>query len=315
MLFLDDYSHYLWVYPLRLKSEVFSKFIHFSNLVKTQHEAMIKILQCDNGGEYNNSRFHKHFAEHGIAFRFSCPHTSQQNGKAERMIRTVNNSISSLLFQAQLSPTFWAEALHVAAHIINILPSSSIERKSPHSILFGVTPTYDNLHVFGCMCFPNVNYSNLHKPSPRSTPCLFLGYLTNHRGYRCLNFKTNRIIISRHVIFDESTFPAAQKHSSISNTFNFLDGADSQSPMFQSILQRQSLPSSGPTPHLAPVPEASQAPPQPTPLDPPIQRMRTRGQSENVKPRQIYSLYTSSVSRLPSTHQKVIRSELEPIDV
>lgn len=44
VLFLDDYSHYLWVYPLRRKNEVFSKFLHFSNLVKTQFDSNIKTL-------------------------------------------------------------------------------------------------------------------------------------------------------------------------------------------------------------------------------------------------------------------------------
>src|SRR5690606_12977688 len=134
------------------------------------------------------------------------PHTSQQNGKSERMIRTLNNVIRALLFQAQMSPTFWAEALHVVVHITNILPSSSIDHNTPYTLLFGHKPTYEHLRVFGCLCFLTVNHSNLHKLSARSTPCIFLGYPVNHHGYKCLDLKTNRIIISRHVAFDESTF-------------------------------------------------------------------------------------------------------------
>ncbi|WVZ88146.1 hypothetical protein U9M48_034694 [Paspalum notatum var. saurae] len=34
----------------------------------------------------------------------SCPYTSQQNGKAERILRTINNIIGSLLFQATFPP-------------------------------------------------------------------------------------------------------------------------------------------------------------------------------------------------------------------
>lgn len=29
VIFLDDYSHYVWIYPLRIKSDVYSKFVHF----------------------------------------------------------------------------------------------------------------------------------------------------------------------------------------------------------------------------------------------------------------------------------------------
>jgi hypothetical protein len=43
--------------------------------------------------------------------------------------------------------------------------------------------------------------------SPRSTPCVFIGYSSIYKGYKCLDLNTNRIYISRHVIFDESSFP------------------------------------------------------------------------------------------------------------
>ncbi|GJR74064.1 retrovirus-related pol polyprotein from transposon TNT 1-94 [Tanacetum coccineum] len=37
------------------------------------------------GGEFDNRRLHTLFAQNGIQFRISCPQTSQQNGKSERM--------------------------------------------------------------------------------------------------------------------------------------------------------------------------------------------------------------------------------------
>lgn len=73
-------------------------------------------------------------------------------------------------------------------------------------------------HTFGYLAVSasqTLNNSNLHKLSHRSTPCLFLGYPTSHRGYRCMDLKTNRIFLSRHVVFDESTFPQAQNSLAI----------------------------------------------------------------------------------------------------
>lgn len=253
VLFLDYYTHFLWVYPLRRKSEVFSKFLHFYSHIQTQFNSPIKAFQCDNGGEYNNTDFHKFFDTNGIQVRFSCPHTTQQNRKSERMIRTINNSICSLLFQAKLSPTYWVEALHVAVHLINILPSSAVQNQVPCTLLFQKPPTYDNLKVFGCLCFPNLNHSNLHKLSPRTTPCLFLGYPSQHRGYRCLDLKTNRIIISRHVAFDESIFPAAVTAHDPPSLYQFLNDDEEPSPMLYSLLQ---------TP-------LTQTPPQPPNVPPP----------------------------------------------
>ncbi|CAN0920957.1 Retrovirus-related Pol polyprotein from transposon RE2 [Linum grandiflorum] len=41
----------------------------------------------------------------------------------------------------------------------------------------------------------------------RSLPCIFLGYSSSHKGYLCYHQPTSRLYISRHVIFDEDTFP------------------------------------------------------------------------------------------------------------
>ncbi|GJW26670.1 ribonuclease H-like domain-containing protein [Tanacetum coccineum] len=84
--FLIICLHYLWVYPLRNKSDALSKFVHFRAFVKNQFNCDIKSLQCDHGGEFDNNALHQIFASNGITIRFSCPKTSQQNGKSERMV-------------------------------------------------------------------------------------------------------------------------------------------------------------------------------------------------------------------------------------
>jgi hypothetical protein len=77
----------------------------------------------------------------------------------------------------------------------------------PHLALFGSAPSYEHLHVFGCTCYPNITVIAPYKLSPRSTRCVFLGYYADHKGYHCLDLSTNRLIVSRHVDFDEDIFP------------------------------------------------------------------------------------------------------------
>jgi hypothetical protein len=89
----------------------------------------------------------------------------------------------------------------------------AIQAVCPHLALFGSAPSYEHLRVFGCMCYPNTTATAPHKLSPRSTPCVFLGYSADHKGYRYLDLSTNRLIVFRHVVFDEDSFPLAASSS------------------------------------------------------------------------------------------------------
>ncbi|GJV39212.1 ribonuclease H-like domain-containing protein [Tanacetum coccineum] len=75
-IFLDHFSHFVWVYPLHKKSDLFDNFVAFRAYVNRQFNVDIKALQCDHGGEYDNTRFHELFRQNGIQFRFSCPPSS-----------------------------------------------------------------------------------------------------------------------------------------------------------------------------------------------------------------------------------------------
>jgi hypothetical protein len=87
----------------------------------------------------------------------SCPYTSQQNGKAECSLRTINDILRSLLFQASLPPAYWVEALHNATYLVNRLSTKTLAFSTPYSALFSSQPSYDHLKVFGCACYPNMS--------------------------------------------------------------------------------------------------------------------------------------------------------------
>jgi hypothetical protein len=236
---LDDFSHFLWTFPLRLKSDTFPTLTHFFTWVSTQFRRSVRALQCDNGREFDNNASRSFFLTHGVQLRLSCPYTSAQNGRAERMIRTTTNMLRCLLFQASLPASYWAEALHIAAHLLNRLLSKAVRHPTPHFALYGAAPSYDHLRVFGCACYPNTSATAPHKLSPRSTRCLFLGYSPDHKGYRCLDLTSHRIIISRHVVFDEDVFPLA--------------GSTPPTDL-DSLLESDPIPPPPPAPRLAPLP-------------------------------------------------------------
>ncbi|GJR41475.1 ribonuclease H-like domain-containing protein [Tanacetum coccineum] len=278
-IFLNYFSHFVWVYHLHKKSDLFDTFVAFRAYVNNQFNVDIKALQCDHGGEYDDTRFYDLFCQNGIQFRFSCPRTSQQNGKSERMLRTINNLICTLIFQAHMPPSYWVEALNMAAHLLNILPSTAINNEIPFTKLYNQTPTYKHLRVFGCLCYPHIDVA--HKLEPRSTPCIFLGYPANHRGYQCLDLSSNKIIISRHVRFDEDVFPFETVTSSTTPSYDFL------LPPILPIMQPNTLPTPKPlVPHVQPPPNPITPAAQPisAPPSPTITSHRHTHSSPNLTP-------------------------------
>jgi histone deacetylase 1/2 len=50
--FLDDYSKFLWLFPIQLKSNVEHVFLNFQIYVEKQFDRKIKAIHSDWGGEY-----------------------------------------------------------------------------------------------------------------------------------------------------------------------------------------------------------------------------------------------------------------------
>lgn len=208
VIFIDDFSRYSWLYPLHIKSDVFISFKKFKALVENQFSSRIKTLQSDGGGEFTSLQFTSFLETHGIFHRISCPYTSQQNGLAERKHRHVVEMGLSLIAQSGLPQNYWVESFLTAIFLINRLPTPLLNQCSPYYMLFKQQPDYSILKSFGCLCFPLLRPYVSHKLMFRSKRCIFLGYGSSYKGYRCLDPLTNKVFITRHVVFDEKIFPA-----------------------------------------------------------------------------------------------------------
>jgi hypothetical protein len=106
LFILDDFTHYLWSFQLKLKSDTFTTLSNFFAYVSTQFGRPIKAIQCNNGHEFDNSSTRIFLLSNGTQLRMLCPYTSPQNGKAERIIRLVNIVIHTLLIQVSLPGSY-----------------------------------------------------------------------------------------------------------------------------------------------------------------------------------------------------------------
>jgi len=207
---LDDFTHYVWTFPLKHKSEVTTVLVEFYAYVRTQFQLPILSLQTDNGKEFDNAAVCSLLTTHDTVMRLSCPYTSQQNGKAERVLRTLNDSVRAMLFHTSAPARFWVEALSTATHLLNRRPCRTTAPITPHELLLGVAPDYTTLRVFGCLCYQDTAATSRHKLDTCSVACIFLGYPSDHRGYRCFDPVSRRVLPPRHFTFVEDVFPFAR---------------------------------------------------------------------------------------------------------
>nr|BAA78425.1 polyprotein [Arabidopsis thaliana]BAK41505.1 polyprotein [Arabidopsis thaliana]BAK41506.1 polyprotein [Arabidopsis thaliana]BAK41508.1 polyprotein [Arabidopsis thaliana]BAK41509.1 polyprotein [Arabidopsis thaliana] len=205
VIFVDHFTRYTWLYPLKQKSQVKETFITFKNLVENRFQTRIGTFYSDNGGEFVALR--EYFSQHGISHLTSPPHTPEHNGLSERKHRHIVETGLTLLSHASIPKTYWPYAFAVAVYLINRLPTPLLQLESPCQKLFGTSPNYDKLRVFGCACYPWLRPYNQHKLDDKSRQCVFLGYSLTQSAYLCLHLQTSRIYISRHVRFDENCFP------------------------------------------------------------------------------------------------------------
>jgi hypothetical protein len=104
--FIDDYSRYGYIYPIKERSEALDKFKIFKAKVKNQHNKKIKIVRSDRGGEYYGRHtlygqipgpFAKFLQENNIVAQYSTPGEPQQNGVAERRNHTLMDMVRSMI--------------------------------------------------------------------------------------------------------------------------------------------------------------------------------------------------------------------------
>ena len=102
-----------------------------------------------------NIEFEGYLRSEGIRHELTIPKTPEQNGVAERMNRTLIETVRSMLADAKLPHKFWAEALATAVYMYlrNWSPTTAVERTTPFEAWNGEKTDVDHLRTFGCASY------------------------------------------------------------------------------------------------------------------------------------------------------------------
>ena len=150
-------------------------------MIQTQFQTKIQILRTDNGTEYFNHSLSTYLEENGIIHQSSCVNTPQQNGVAERKNRHILEVARALLFTSHMPSQFWGDS------------------KSFFLIR-------DLVHIFhfvslGPLCLSTPLGPKRNKFDPRALKCVFLGYSSTQKGYKCYDPVSKKLYVSLDVTF------------------------------------------------------------------------------------------------------------------
>lgn len=198
--------------------------------LKIKCDRKVKVLRTNNSLEFCNQVFDSFCKEQGIERHRTAKNTSQQNGVAKRMDRTLLERVRRIQVTSRLPIGFQEEVLYTATYLVNKSPSSVIEFKCPEEMWTSRKPNLSHLRVCGCEASVHQLECKLEL---RALKCVFLGYQEGTKGYRLWKRGTSgvKVIVSKDVVFNKNCFPCkdanqtADTNQQASLDYNLASGA------------------------------------------------------------------------------------------
>ena len=267
--FLDDCSGLSIVRPVRTKGDVVPLVRDVLQLFETQSGKSVRAVRTDRGSEYFSGTVQNFLASKGILHQASARYTPEQNGRAERLNRTLLERVRAMLSKSGVQKSLWPEALLTANYLRNRSPVSH-SSVTPFEAFFGVKPSVSHLRVWGCVV--SVKSPSVEVPTklhPVSTRGIFVGYEATSANFRVYLPTKRKVVISPDVRFFESLAGSTLTASS--------DPPESALPTVELPLHSEAVPSA---PVLPPSPPSV----SPSVRSPPPRSIGSAERVESVSP-------------------------------
>lgn len=192
---------------MREKSQVAGILRSFLAIVRNQFNKSVKVTRSDNGSEFLNTTVKEMFEEFRVQHQRRCTYTPQHNGVVERRHKIILQLARALLFQSGMPTMFWEEAILHATFLMNKLPLSILNWKTPYLLLFNKEVNYNDLTCFGSLCYSTNVKQKGDKFTLRASKCIFLGFSPRQKGYKLYDLDKREVIVTRNVVFYEESYP------------------------------------------------------------------------------------------------------------
>ena len=138
----------------------------------------------------------------GIDHQRTAPYTSAQNGRAERLHRTILRKAHTMQLACNAPGSFWDEFCSTATYLTTLTAATVNLGCTPYKLWFGRKPSLSHLREIGCRAF-TVQTPSAPKIYARLSPCILIAYAPHSKAYRLWDPVSSRIFNSYHVKFTE----------------------------------------------------------------------------------------------------------------
>ena len=213
-IIVDDYSRYKWVLICNRRREAVSQMYSWYRTTVLSNNGKVNRIRMDNAKENISNDFQRFLHRIGARAEYTSPHSSESNGVAERGIRTLMDTMKSLLTGSGLPRAAWGELINTSCFIENRLPTTANHNNvSPYELFHGTSPDLSILRVIGCKCYVHEHRVTRRTLDPNCSVGIMIGYSAVSRRYRILmNRSTGTIRESSHVVFAERIIPSSPEH-------------------------------------------------------------------------------------------------------
>jgi hypothetical protein len=212
LVLIDNFLRYNRIYLMQKKIKSKAKIMTFVKELQNHLHVTPAIIHTDHGGEFSFVIFKSFLSENGITLEQGPANSPQTNGLAKRFNQAILVKMRCMLAQSLVPLNYWDKAARFASSLINMLPTLSLNWKSPISILSETDKLIEQvrkIHTllpFGLKVYVH-DQNPKSKISPPSKPLLFLGYEPRSDTMRFPDLLSRRIVVSRDFTPSILSFP------------------------------------------------------------------------------------------------------------
>ncbi|GJZ85377.1 retrovirus-related pol polyprotein from transposon TNT 1-94 [Tanacetum coccineum] len=240
LVIVDDYSRFTWVKFLRSKDEAPNAIIKCIKNIQVRLNATVRNVRTDNGTKIFNKSLCNFYKKVGISHQTSVSRT-QENGVVERRNQTLVEAACTMLIFSKAHLFLWADAINKSFYTQNRSLICLRYNKTPYELMHDKKPDLSFLYVFASLCYMTNDSEDLGKINAKADIGIFVGYAPAKKAFRIYNRRTQKIMETIHVMFDELTAMASKQFGS-GPGLQVLTPATSSSGLVPNLIPQQPFP-------------------------------------------------------------------------